>query len=755
MRIATPLVLAALITLTAQSMPATAIAATHTPTPARAVATAGRTDPPPVRDFGGEPDHRQAKPLPVDERPPLPASGDEARRDYDAPHTLKTDKRPSLRRKAAAECVISEFTGKTGDALVAAIKAADTRCVNTLFTLTGGDARGAFAESQMVTVANAYRANATGYPGDNSTSTAQLVLYLRAGYFVQWYHPDDVGPYGDALKNAIRPALEAFFANSHSGDVTEANGETLSESIVLIDSAQQNAAFLPVVKRFLKAYDSSYNELWWMRNAVNSVFTVLFRGHQVPEFVTAVQADTSVLDALHDFAAEHLDLLGTESAFLTANAGRELGRFLQHATLLDTAKPKVISLLGQTSISGPTARLWVGLAEMADAYDKAHCGDYGVCDLQKRVKEAVLPVAHTCGSSLRVLGQEITPEQLAGACTSLQSQDAFFHNLVKDSGPVADDNNTSLEVVVFNSSTDYQTYAGVIYGIDTNNGGMYLEGDPAAAGNQPRFIAYEAEWARPDFEIWNLNHEYTHYLDGRFDMFGDFGEGMKTPTVWWVEGVAEYVSYSYRELDNANAAAEAGKRTYRLSTLFDTAYGDGQTRVYPWGYLAVRYMFEKNPAEVTTLLGHYRKGEWDTARTFLKSLDHDAGFDAWLTECAAGACGGEQDPSTPCSAPDTRAMGRDCTRTDITAVKGDYAYFYIRIPEGVTQLKITASGGSGNADLYFNKSAWATTQAHQSRSTNPDNSETLTVTDLAPGTDNFISLHGVSDFSGVRLTTEY
>ena len=54
-----------------------------------------------------------------------------------------------------------------------------------------------------------------------------------------------------------------------------------------------------------------------------------------------------------------------------------------------------------------------------------------------------------------------------------------------------------------------------IYGIDTNNGGMYLEGDPAAAGNQPRFIAYEAEWVRPAFQIWNLNHEYTHYLDGR------------------------------------------------------------------------------------------------------------------------------------------------------------------------------------------------------------------------------------------------
>ncbi|MER6945468.1 M9 family metallopeptidase [Nonomuraea sp. NPDC000554] len=736
-----------------------AAAAAHTPVKAGSVTPAHSADPAPARDLGGEPDHRQHKPLPIDERAPLPASNRETRRDYDTPNTLKTQKRPSLNRRTAAapECVVSEFTGKTGEALIEAIKKADTACVNTLFTLTGGDAGAAFGESKMVTVADAFRANATAYPGDNSTSTAQLVLYLRAGYYVQWYHPNDVGPYGDALKNAIKPALEAFFANSHSGDVTDANGETLGEAIVLIDSAQQNASFLPVVKRFLEAFDGSYDKLWWMRNAVNSVFTVLFRGHQLPEFVSAVEADGSVLDSLQSFAAKHLDLLGTDSAFLTVNAGRELGRFLQHASLLPKVKPQVVSLLGKTSITGETARLWVGLAEMADAYDKAACADYGTCDLQKRVKEAVLPVSHTCGPTLRIVAQEISAEQLAGACTSLQNQDAYFHGLVKDSGPVANDNNTTLEVVVFNSSTDYQTYAGVIYGIDTNNGGMYLEGDPATAGNQPRFIAYEAEWTRPSFEIWNLNHEYTHYLDGRFDMLGDFAEGSKTPTVWWVEGVAEYVSWSYRKLDNTNAATEAGKHTYPLSALFDTAYGDGQTRVYPWGYLAVRYMFEKNPAEVTTLLSHYRKGEWDAARTFLKSLNHDADFDTWLTACAAGACGGDggQDPSTPCSNPDTRAMARNCTRSELKGVKGDYAYFYIRIPEGVKQLKITATGGTGNADLYFNKSAWATTEANQSRSTNPDNSETLTVTDLTPGHDNYISLYGVTDFSGVRLTTEY
>ncbi|MEU7893964.1 M9 family metallopeptidase [Nonomuraea sp. NPDC049152] len=754
-----------------QAVLATASAAETTSTTTTLKTTTRATEPPPTRDVTGRdlglPAHERHTALPIEERAPLPASKDELRRDYDTPGALKiTQKRPSdtgQKAKTAAQlasavaetCDVSDFTGNTGDALVAAIKASATSCVNTLFTLTGTDAAGAFREAQMVTVANAYRTNALSYTGDNSAGTAQLVLYLRAGYYVQWYHQQDVGPYGDVLRDAIRPALDAFFASSHSRDVSDINGEILSESVTLIDSAGQNARYLDVVKRLLNDYDSSYDNFWWMRNAVNAVFTVLFRGHSIAEFVSNVQSDTSVLDTLQSFASRHLDLLGTGSAFLTRNAGRELARFLQHTTLRDTVRPKVKSLLDQTSITGTTAPLWVGLAEMADFYDRANCSSYGVCDLANRLKAAALPVSHTCSPSLRVLAQEINAEQLSASCASLRNQDAYFHNLVASGGrPVADDNNTTLEVVVFDSPADYQTYAGAIYGIDTNNGGMYLEGDPSAAGNQPRFIAYEATWVRPAFEIWNLNHEYTHYLDGRYDMYGDFGAGSTTPTVWWSEGLAEYVSWSYQNRPNTTAYTEAGKHTYKLSQLFDTVYGQGETRIYTWGYLAVRYMFERQRAEVGTLLGNYRTGNWNAARTYLASLDHDADWEAWLTACAAGECASA--PVLPdCPGQDIRAMGKNCKRANASHTVQNYAYFYIWLPQGTTQLKITASGGTGNADLYFNKNNWATTNSYTAKSTNSGNSETLTVTDLNPNGWNHLSLYGVTDFSGVTVTTEY
>ncbi|GAA2273518.1 collagenase [Nonomuraea roseoviolacea subsp. roseoviolacea] len=694
------------------------------------------------------------------DRPPRPAATDALREDYDEPASAPRHPRPSAKVKAAAAaCSAADFTSRTGGALVQQIKASTTDCVNTLFTLTGADAYHAFREAQMTSVAYALRDNAASYPGDNTTSTAQLVLYLRAGYYAHWYHPTDVGGYGQALTTAVQAGLDAFFANTRAWTVSDANGEVLAESVTLIDSAEQNARYLFVVKRLLDGYNSSYDASWWMLNAVNNVYTVLFRGHQLPAFAAAVQADPSVLTTLRSFAAGHLALLGTDRAYLTSNAGRELGRFLQHQPLLATVRPLAKDLLGRSSMTGPTAPLWVGVAEMTDTYDKAYCASYDTCDLQRRLAAGVLPITHTCSASIRIRAQDMTSGQLAGTCASLANQDAYFHNLVRDTGPVAGDGNTTLEVVVFDSSTDYQTYAGALFGIDTNNGGMYLEGDPSAAGNQPRFIAYEAEWLRPDFQIWNLNHEYTHYLDGRFDMYGDFNAGVSTPTIWWIEGFAEYVSYSYRRQTYDAAITEAGRRTYALSTLWDTTYAHDTTRVYRWGYLAVRYMFDRHPGDLSTLLGHYRTGAWSAARSFLTGSignRYDSDWYTWLAACASGACAGGDGggSASECTGADTRQLDRGCRRSNLSGRQGDYAYFYLYLPAGVSRLTITASGGTGNADLYYNPTGWATTGSYTQRSTASGNAETLTVTGPPAGYV-YISLHGAASFSGAAVTTEY
>jgi hypothetical protein len=177
----------------------------------------------------------------------------------------------------------------------------------------------------------------------------------------------------------------------------------------------------------------------------------------------------------------------------------------------------------------------------------------------------------------------------------------------------------------------------------TDNGGITLEGAPSNPHNQPVSIMYQK--ASDDgftARIWNPNHEYTHFLDARDDMKGDFAQQTTVPDVWWIEGLAEYSSYGYRDITDDQAVAETGKHTYALSTLFQNTYANSDvTRTYPWGYLAVRYMFERHPADIQSMLAHFRAGDYAGGYAVYASgigTRYDADFDDWLTACAAGAC---------------------------------------------------------------------------------------------------------------------
>ncbi|WP_052441732.1 collagenase, partial [Streptacidiphilus anmyonensis] len=546
-------------------------------------------------------------------------------------------------------CTPADFGSRSGAALVSFVESSTTDCVNTLFGTTGPDAGAVFRESQMTSIADAFTAEAGSYTGDDSTGIWQLVLFLRAGYYVQYNDSADVGDYDAALTSAVADGIDAFTASPHFADVSDANGEVAGDVVILTDSADLQARYLGLYQRVLDGYSEAYDSSWYMVNFVNDVFTPLYRGHQFPDFVAAVTADPSVVDTLDAFALHHTDLLGTANTFLDANAGVETARFVQHGALQSTVRPLIKGLLDASSITGPTAPLWVGVASLADSEDQAQCGYYGVCDLTQQLTAAALPISHTCDATHAIKAQALTASDLAAVCASLRGEDPFVQKLVQRSHPLPGQHENTVTFVVFASPADYQTYAGAIFGVDTDNGGITLTGDPTDPKNQPMSIVYQQPTDNGfTARVWNLNHEYTHDLDGRYDMLGDFTAETTVPDVWWIEGVAEYVSYTYRGVTDTEAVAEAAKHTYALSTLFQNTYENSDvTRTYPWGYLAVRYMIENHPSVVQQMLVRFRVGDYQGGYAVYNGLGtrYDADFDRWLDACTAGACVGAGSPT--------------------------------------------------------------------------------------------------------------
>lgn len=258
--------------------------------------------------------------------------------------------------------------------------------------------------------------------------------------------------------------------------------------------------------------------------------------------------------------------------------------------------------------------------------------------------QKVLTHVHQCSPTLSMRSQALTPDDESKSCQMLGALEQQFHGIFGTAGkPVKDDHNSSLRANIYQSKEDFIKYATQHFDMPTNNGGMYLEGYPERPGNQAEFVANQ----KKDGSILNLGHEYVHYLDGRFNLYGDFCANLHdshappencakpaplTPyLVWWTEGIAEYIS---KGKDNPPAIKVAAEKKYALSQLFDTGYesNNGTERVYSWGYLAVRFMMEKHRPEIDQMLVFTRTGDYPRYQSLVRSWGSsmDKEFAAWL-----------------------------------------------------------------------------------------------------------------------------
>ena len=348
----------------------------------------------------------------------------------------------------------------------------------------------------------------------------------------------------------------------------------------------------------------------------------------------------------------------------------------------------------------------------------------------------------------------MTTAQLQSSCAILAKEEGYFHDMLQSNRkPVANDNNTSLELVVFDDYANYSKYASVIYDMDTNNGGMYLEGDPSVPGNQARFVAHEASWLRPNFSVWNLEHEYVHYLDGRFDMVGDFGVGTAKPTVWWVEGIAEYLSLRN---NNQQSIDMARTGTYKLSQIFGNTYGmsDYTNRAYRWGYMATRFMIERHRSDVDAVVAKFRVGDYDGYQNYMGYIGtrYDAEFASWAN--AATTAGEPPLPvvNLPACASNSQ-LGKNCSINGLSS--STQAYSYILLPAGAKNLRLFTNKGNGDVDLYVALDRYASPSWYDAASVNAGNNESVSLTAPATGRWYYITLKAKQPFSGVSLNATY
>jgi microbial collagenase len=636
----------------------------------------------------------------------------------------------------------------------------DYECTYPLFSLAGTQATNVYSAANFNAVVSRFTQEAGTYNASNR-ALVNLALYLRAGYYLAG--SSVIGNPSSALTTALRTPIKQLVDGSALYAPNAVASTTAGETIRLITNMHDEAYYLPSMKNLVGRYTNSAanpNAAEGLKQnsaagGFTSALTVIFMSHYRPESLPVLQADASYPTALHNFVTKNKTaLLGSTAAYQLTDAANEAFRFMQYSAQKPVVKPMVQATLASSTMMGADSGLWLAAASAVKYYDNANCAQYGTCDYANKLANAVLKFSHTCSPSLRIRAQDMTLAQLQDSCAILAKEEAYAHEMLQTNRvPVANDLNSTLELVVFNDYTNYSKYASIIYDIDTNNGGMYLEGNPSAVGNQARFIAHEASWLLPAFSVWNLEHEYVHYLDGRFDMAGDFGAGVAKPTVWWIEGIGEYLSLKN---NNQKSIDVARKGTYKLSQIFGNTYAmsDYTDRAYRWGYMATRFMVEKHRNDVDAVLGKFRAGDYDGYQTYMNYIGtrYDNEFAAWVqTATTAG------EPPLPvvslptCASP--TYLGKGCSINGFSS--STQAYAYIMLPAGAKNLRLFTNKGTGDVDMYVARGRYPTATSYDAESINVGNQESVVFAAPASGQWYYITLKAKQSFAGVTVSATY
>ncbi|HEY0587971.1 MAG TPA: collagenase [Pseudoduganella sp.] len=680
------------------------------------------------------------------------------------PRNLKTSMAPM---SATPQCkdmnTLASYSGAALAEYVATLP--DYECTYPLFSAAPSLATTIYSSANVSAVASRLASEAASYNGSNM-KLVNLVLYLRAGYY------QASGGTIPALTESVRAPLRTAIHRLVQGSGLYANNTvaptTAGETWKLVTNMHDEVQFLPDAKATVARFTNTSTrptaaEALKQDSAgggMTGALTVLFRAHTSPDVGTTLSNDISYANTLYSFITNNkAALLNSNASYQLTDASNETFRFMQYAGLKPQVKPMVQNTLSTSSMLGADSGMWLAAAQAVKYYDNGNCAQYGVCNYEDQLANAVLKTSYNCSPTLRLRAQDVTQAQVQEICSALAAEEGYVHTMLQTNRtPVAHDNNNALELVVFDDYANYSKYAGVIYGIDTNNGGMYLEGDPSVVGNQARFIAHEASWLRPTFKVWNLEHEYVHYLDGRYDMYGDFGDGTSVPTVWWIEGIAEYLSLKN---NNQPAIDMARSRKYRLSDIFGNTYSmsDYQDRAYRWGYMAARFMVERHRSDVDQVLAKFRVGDYARYNDFMRGIGtrYDSEFAAWAD--AASTAGEPPLPDSVSNLPTCSGqasptyLGKNCAIRNLSS--GTRTYLHLIVPAGAKNVKIMSAGGSGNMDMYVALNRYASTSSYDYASTNTGNAENISIPSPVANQWYYLTLEAKQPFSGVTVGVTY
>ncbi|MER5929422.1 collagenase [Streptomyces sp. NPDC002054] len=459
---------------------------------------------------------------------------------------------------------------------------------------------------------------AASHDGSNSSHLEEMFTYLHAVVYHD-FSRGEIDVTDAPTVEAMRKAVADFGSAARTFDVTPSNARTLREALYAASGPGLRQHQLGLIKKVLATmgpdHPATHHDTAWAGAALAALsvnYLGVYPGNQDTAFHTAAAGDASYRAAFKALAG-YTHLKGTSNAWVVRDGLSEYGRFGQIQGLKEPVAADLGGLLGQVKSDwGGGSQQWAALVSWLNFYEA--CKPYGVC--KEDIEREIFPYTYTYDNGaikVRTGLPQATVDKLYYASKQVKAQ---YHRVLGTEQPLAGDPNTSLNIVLYASRADYENYHPILTGMDTNNGGIYIERG-ATFYTYERRVPQDSSLTLEEL----FRHEYTHYLNGRYAVPGFFGEGPwyeGDRTTAMDEGTAEFFDGATRDngiavrkslVKSIIADTSGGGPRMNVEQILNATYeGDG-FRFYSYAGTFFEFLWAEKPSLLREMYTHLRNND--------------------------------------------------------------------------------------------------------------------------------------------------
>lgn len=474
----------------------------------------------------------------------------------------------------------------------------------------------------------------------NATELENLLYFLQIALY-HWFYQPTVN-YDAATLAACEQAVATLAGDADFLLETAQVQSLRSQWIITIDSVNGTHLVLPTIEDLIERWnaDASLANLWQERVDVFNLFFTLARqignanNEPVNHWIGIVPSSLT-----SDIEPIALDLAYTQDTLsITENALYALAHYAYLDAPTEAAGHGIVSdaYLLFPQYSGP----WFRALRDLDYFFDGELDDGTLLDIEQikdDVEAIALPHTYSFDQGALVFRTAIALDAATEMYEAIQEVESQFFRATGNVEPAPGDSGDPLTLVIYGSPDDYALYQPFLFGLNTNNGGIYIEGDTT-------LYTYDRTPQQSIFSLEELlRHEYTHFLDGRFQVQGGFYgsgtlyEGGRLDTLG--EGLAEYMVGATRSNGvlrreiMLQQVANDPLGTMTIAEILLATYDLG-FRFYPHAACLFAFLEEVEPDLQIELFATIRSGDvtaFDALRdTIVNDVQLQADHDAWI-----------------------------------------------------------------------------------------------------------------------------